>query len=193
MTPREQLREQTRETHAALERQPLMCRLMSPAVTWEDYAQFLGRLYAAYLPFCVHIDATVDRFALADMSPQEIPGFLHQDIQELGMAAPAPLPAAQLPQLGSDLEALGAWYVLEGAALGGAVVAKHLRRHLGEAVPLGYLAGRNIQSPRRWRRFNTHFSAVLSTPDLLPGICTGANTCYALTATAIDRPPGDGA
>jgi heme oxygenase (biliverdin-IX-beta and delta-forming) len=80
---------------------------------------------------------------------------LRADLSRLGRA-PAVTPSA--PPTGRDPHdpdgALGAWYVLEGAALGGLVIAAEVRRRLPEVAPATtFFAGDGRDTAARWRAF----------------------------------------
>jgi heme oxygenase len=73
------------------------------------------------------------------------------DLAELG-GDPDVLPLAQrLPAVASVHDALGVQYVLEGATLGGAVIAQLARRKLG--VGAAFFGAYGKEKARRWREF----------------------------------------
>jgi heme oxygenase len=62
-----------------------------------------------------------------------------------------PTLVAELPGLARQL---GAWYVIEGSALGGTVIAHHARRSLPAAADaLSFLSGDGSSSAANWREF----------------------------------------
>lgn len=138
------LRLATAAIHEAVERLPGMERMMGPAVTQADYHGFLirlARLYGSLEPVCyatlespgsatAAIPATGLAAALG-LRPKY--PYIRADLDANGLAAPAlDLTLAAPPDLNT---ALGALYVLEGSSMGGRVIARHLRRHLGDPLP----------------------------------------------------------
>jgi heme oxygenase len=77
------------------------------------------------------------------------------DLDALGLDAPAP--GAGAPALDGTAQALGSLYVLEGSALGGQLISRHLREHLGIEPATGgaYFHGEGVATGARWRDFRT--------------------------------------
>jgi heme oxygenase len=79
------------------------------------------------------------------------------------MALGLPLPAVGEGFEPADLSAaIGGLYVLEGATLGGRVIARHLRRHLGDALILegGLLDFHGEGASVAWKRFGSALDAL---------------------------------
>ena len=111
----------------------------------DAYRALLERFYGFHRP----IEAVLAPFAGA-FTPRH--PLLAQDITALGGEV-ANLPmATRLPEVHSVRDALGVLYVLEGSALGGAVIGRMVERELG--IPSTYFARRGIAA--RWRAFGAH-------------------------------------
>jgi heme oxygenase len=146
------LREETARTHAAVERLPVMVRLTSADVTREDYLAYLALLAEVY--------GTLEPGLLACLDAE-----LHQAaglrcklpaiLDDLATHGRTPTCGALcVPPPSSLAAALGGLYVLEGATLGGRVILKHLRRHLGPALgSTVFLDFHGEQASVAWRRF----------------------------------------
>lgn len=164
------LRAATAELHRDVESLPSMTRLLTP-LALEDYLAILRRL----LRFHVQQEARLAR----DELPQP---FRHRPNvalleRDLRGAAPA---GPQEDARASRAESLGVLYVLEGSALGGAVIARHVGR-------LPALAGRTAFFDRppqhvaaRWRAF----LSVLAEHDAEPApfrlaVIAGARHAFA--------------
>jgi heme oxygenase len=85
-------------------------------------------------------------------------GLIESDLLSLGLSARevADLPrCAELPRLSSPAELAGCLYVLEGACLGGRVIAPALRDRLGVAEGSGasFFIGDADGTEARWRVF----------------------------------------
>jgi heme oxygenase len=78
------------------------------------------------------------------------------DLRALGRPARTAGPELTVADL-SDLDGqLGAWYVLEGSALGGRVIARRIRDSLGDAAgALSYFSGEGHGTAARWQRFQS--------------------------------------
>jgi heme oxygenase len=112
----------------------------------EAYQDLLARFYGFYRP-------------LEDvLAPFSVPGYAYEaklplleaDLTALGVD-PATLPlAARIPSVSGVGEALGVAYVIEGSALGGALIGTLVRRRLG--LTSAFFAGGPGLAPR-WREF----------------------------------------
>lgn len=171
---RELLRRETAAAHRAVELLPRMRRLLQPDVTREDYAVVLD----AFLPVHEDFEPAVARCAQWEPgSAYARARALRDDIAELGIPVPPrSVPAAPRPQ--DPATALGACYVLEGSFLGGVVIAAHLRRCLGEDLPLRYFSATGIDSTRRWRDFLARAEADLTSDAQRAAALHGARDAY---------------
>ena len=148
------LREATRPYHDALERDGPMRRLVAPDLEPPEYRALLGRLYGFYVPLETalrpHLGAFPAPFDAAHRTRR-----LAADLAALG-EDPSALPlVAEPPALPDADAALGALYVVEGAALGGQVITRHVRRTLGLGPERGlsFFAGEADGTGARWRAF----------------------------------------
>jgi heme oxygenase len=148
------IREGTRAQHARCEAQMNLTALAS---SLEGYAEALQSFEALHDYVLAH---TADVVAAA---PAELGAGLGRgrarlsaDLRALGQT---PRRAAADPvddELGELDAQLGAWYVLEGSALGGRVIARHVRDSLpGAAGALSYFRGEGPDTAARWQRFGT--------------------------------------
>jgi heme oxygenase len=182
---REWLRQQSRAAHDELESCAIMSRLMSPAPSQSDYVALLSALYAWLPSFCATLDASLGPYAHPLISPLDLVDWLRADLEELAVGSSVTQASLPNEALHNPAVSLGAWYVLEGSVLGGAVIARHLQQRLGDALPLRYLALRGGSGHDRWALFDTHFERVLADSELLEPVLHGATTCYQLTARAM--------
>ena len=147
------LREQTRAYHDNLERKLDIfdrCRSLS------DYRLLLERFYGLYLPLEARLDARSDWALLGlDFARRRKAPLLRRDLQVLE-AAPDDLPLCpDLPPLDSAAQALGCLYVLEGATLGGQIIARHLHAAFGIDADSGGAFFRSYGAAvgSQWRAF----------------------------------------
>jgi heme oxygenase len=132
----QELKHATRVQHEQLE------ELVGPRLGFGDHAISLGQyrtllqeFWGFYAPLEARIWARPEwqtqPFSIAER--QKLPR-LAADLQALGMSASQleALPQCHhLPSLDSWPQVLGAMYVLEGATLGGQIIARHLKQMLG--------------------------------------------------------------
>ncbi len=172
----EHLRTETRALHEALERRGPMARLLAPDLTLAEYGALLARLHGLYAPLEDRLARHADALPvpLAPRAPH-----LRADLAALGLtahAADAPTDASEgvppaapgaLPEVPDAAAALGVLYVLEGAALGGQVIARHVRRTLAltPAQGLAFFTGDADGTGARWVRFRDALAASPADPD----------------------------
>lgn len=147
------LRHATAELHAAVERLPLMARLTSTGVTRHDYLDYLmamARVYGSLEAPCID---TLDERLRHDLGIRpKLPAIL-VDLMRYGQRQPPTRGDATRP-LQAD-RALGGLYVLEGATLGGRVIARHLRRCLGKTLgSTTFLDFHGEQTSQAWKGFS---------------------------------------
>lgn len=116
---------------------------MDPGLTREHYRHHLEALYGFYVPLEALLDSILTEL-LPELRAAErwkLP-LLARDLRALGhdAASLVQLPrATSLPQLSGAPEALGCFYVMEGATLGGQLILRHLQRYFTGA-PVGDFA-----------------------------------------------------
>ena len=90
-----------------------------------------------------------------------------------------------LPPLADPSHLFGCLYVLEGATLGGQIVARHLQASLGLTPETGasYFSGYGVQTGVQWKAFCALLTAYAARVDDTREILAGAHATYA-TLTA---------
>ncbi len=163
----QRLKAETRLHHERAER---TVRLMEPGLTLEHYRHHLEALHGFYAPLeaalATRLMGLVPELRAAER--WKLP-LLSRDLLALGHGAASLclLPrATSLPALKGLPEALGCFYVLEGATLGGQLILRHLQRHFS-GCPAGDFVffrayGDNVGP--MWRAFG----------EALTRICAGA-------------------
>jgi heme oxygenase len=138
---------------------------------WGVYAELEPRLEAARAATGV----------LPGWSRAQGLGWLAADLDDLGCG---PRERHALPRC-TDLPALdaadrvwGALYVVEGAALGGGVIAAELARR-DPTLPTRFFTGHGEQRGRRWHRFRRELGGRLDRPGALPVVVESARETFA--------------
>jgi heme oxygenase len=147
-----------------------MNRLLSSDVSATEYTSSLQRLLLLHQQIIAAISPHWEMLAHPQLHPEQLLDGLHADLAALASIDPpssgvrvADVDRPVCAMLLADAwEALGAWYVLEGAALGGEIIARKLRENLGPDLPLAHFSGRGRE---RWPRFARHLEALL-TPEV---------------------------
>jgi heme oxygenase (biliverdin-IX-beta and delta-forming) len=169
------MRDATGDAHRRLEeRLDIDARLRTP----DGFAALLGRLLGFYLPLEERLAPYADPIVGLDYPSRRKAPLLVVDLHALGVATPAAVvPRAEvLPVVDSAAAALGALYVLEGATLGGKLIARRAERALGVTPGTGgaFFGAYGVQVGRRWREFG----------NVLDDAAGGA-PCPAMTAAAV--------
>jgi heme oxygenase (biliverdin-IX-beta and delta-forming) len=152
---RQELRRETADVHRRLE---VDLGLLDSELSLDRYRRVLEFFVGFYAP----VEADLARAASAG-PPLGLPlrartALIESDLVSLGLSRReiADLPrCADLPRLSCLEEVAGCLYVLEGACLGGQVIAPALREHLGVDRGSGasFFTGDAEGIPARWRVF----------------------------------------
>lgn len=141
----ESLREQTKEAHASAEKHAVQARLVKGEATRADYAAWLGQMLFVWRA----IDAAIAALATQDARVAAMVKPYHPhaarvgaDLAFLGHTSgemPATRAATEFSAwlASPSVDAIGAWYVMEGSSNGGRFIAKALARALHLTGPDG--------------------------------------------------------
>jgi len=205
------LRLATAATHQAVELLPGMVRLTGPDPSPADYRRYLrlmARVYGTLEP-SLYAALSAPGAPGASAADRRSPGLAAERIAALGLRPKFPALCADLamhglapPAVAPDLlsppdlnTALGGLYVLEGSTLGGRVVARHLRKHLGDPLPgATFLDFHGDQAVAHWKRLGLVLDGLaadgLIDPDcVIAGACAVFQEVYTMLATLDEDPP----
>jgi heme oxygenase len=152
---RQQLKRATAELHRRLDSE---LRLLDPDLCLDRYRRILECFFGFYAP----VEAGIARVASASpafgLPLRERAALIASDLISLGLSrhGVAELPrCADLPRLSRAAEAAGCLYVLEGACLGGQLIAPALRERFGIARGSGasFFIGDGEATQARWSVF----------------------------------------
>lgn len=149
---RQQLRRATADLHRRLEAQ---VGLLEPDLSLERYRRVLRSFLGFYAPVEAGLVSLTAVAPPLDVPLRARSALLEHDLLSLGLTRRelAELPrCTDLPRLSCPEELAGCLYVLEGACLGGQVLAPALHRRLGVARGSGasFFVGDAAETPARW-------------------------------------------
>jgi heme oxygenase len=166
---RARLRHATAEIHIRLHRHSAFAALMAGVLTMSGYIEMLGRLYGFHAPLERGFNAAfadTNSNLAGDINPviRERAHLLRADLLYLGVpeAVIGALPVCRtLPSLVTPEQRAGCLYVIEGAGLGGAAMARGLDYLLGSSSRTGrqFLCGLD-PDPMPWGGFCRWIEAV---------------------------------
>ena len=144
------LRTGTRDDHARVED---TVDVLRAGRSLETYAPVLQAFRSLYAPLEQALDRSPHTLAVVpDFAQRRKTAWLDTDLAALGAPVPADL---DVPPLRTVEDVAGACYVLEGATLGGAVVAREL-----PDVPHRFFASYGSRRGAMWAAFRGHLRAL---------------------------------
>ena len=170
---RERLRNETRSWHIAIERD---LDLMSPDLTVDRYKKILIKYLGFYRPW-EDLAAEVCRAVPEAVEQRRKTPKLLADLAYFGIDGGALRECGRLPQIGSMAEALGGCYVVEGATLGGQIIARQVQQKLQLGADAGstFFHGYGAATGRMWKAFE----------ELLSRYCDNGNADATVAAAKV--------
>ncbi len=187
------LRARTAAAHARLEaRLDVFSRLRSH----EDYRTLLARFYGLYEPLEPRLAAIARSPDLSlDYAARRKVPLLERDLAALGLDAPAlaRLPrCTRLPALEGPAALLGCLYVLEGATLGGQLIARHVAQELGlGARGTAFFSSYGEGVGPMWRLFVAALEGFAADADRQAAVIRSANDTFAVFEDWLTRDASD--
>ena len=175
------LKHETQAAHQAIEaRVDLLNRLGSVA----DYRQLLERFWGFYAPIEEAVAAGPEwaSFGVDIQQRMKAPA-LARDLQSLGLSPVAvdALPLCRtLPAMASFPHRLGCLYVLEGATLGGQIIAREVHGRLGLTAEQGcsFFASYGEHVGAMWRAFRVLLLQAAADELAAEALVRGANETF---------------
>jgi heme oxygenase len=156
---RQQLKDHTQALHAQVDGHPMMRALCAPGLTQALYIKVLHAMDAALVQLePLMVDAACPSGAVPPPPYRTRRAALQNDLAAMGALASPPGPQAAA---GSSLAVyVGVRYVLDGARMGGLVLARSIERSLGPQVPTGFFRGEGAQTGPHWALFTAWMDDV---------------------------------
>jgi len=172
----QRLRSETASHHAAIESQ---MPLLDPELSRQTYIHLLQRFWGYYSPLEQRLrsQSFEGRYLWSD---REKTPRLISDLLALGATTTGLARCENLPCLDSTAEILGCLYVIEGASLGGQIIAKHLDANLGLTPETGasFFSGYGVNTGPYWLAFRTFLSEFAASLNQDDQIVVSANATF---------------
>lgn len=162
-----ELKQQTRSHHSQLEQG---LALLTRPMTRDDYQLLLERMWGFYTPLEQELARTCAATHVLSWDERWKAPRLERDLQALGLTPSEiyGLPICHALPRCSDLgAALGCWYVVEGATLGGQLIARHLFPRLALTPERGgaFFTSYGSQVGPMWQQFCYVLTTYATTSD----------------------------
>jgi len=172
----QRLRSETASQHAAIESQ---MPLLDPEMSRLTYIHLLQLFWGYYSPLEERLrsQSFEGRYPWSD---REKTPRLISDLRALGATTNGLARCENLPCLDSPAEILGCLYVIEGASLGGQIIAKHLHANLGLTPETGasFFSGYGVNTGPYWLAFRTFLSEFSASLEQDDQIVVSANATF---------------
>ncbi|HEY6894439.1 MAG TPA: biliverdin-producing heme oxygenase [Rhodanobacteraceae bacterium] len=177
------LRDATRAAHARAESVPVLASLLSGNIDAERYGAMLASLAALFERWeAAHWRFLTEDVPRAGWRYASRYASLVADLEDLGHAERRRTTGAPLHARGA--ERWGMLYVVEGAALGGRVLAESARRAMAGHAPTRYLDIAGTRE-RTWRDCCAMLDRVLAGPHAVAAAIGGAERMFAAYELAL--------
>ena len=168
------LKRETASVHEQVMEESWAKRVLSIDYTLPEYRGLLQKYYGFYLP----LETLLLDFGTSVFYPARLKHpLLHQDLNVLHSPDRFdPVIYSKLPEISGVPSALGICYVLEGATLGGQIIAKHLKNSLvlKEQEALPFFNGYSPDTAKMWTGLKTQTRDIVRTPQELTVILEAA-------------------
>lgn len=142
-----------------------------------DYADFLSYFYAYFSVVEKAIAPFITEQLLPDYKERRNSIYLKNDIEELGGQTEEVLPITP-PQITSQLQALGALYVMEGSIMGGSIIIKMLEKG-GITKGISFFSGYGEATVQKWSVFVSVLNQQAANHIQEQEVITAANEAFA--------------
>lgn len=146
------IRAELRGVHRDIDHHPLLAPLVRDGITLQTYADAVAALHAPLKELEIRIGPMLAAEGQVLLYQSRHP-LIEDDLERLGRI-PVPLKLSPTPVL-SRQEQFGVLYVLAGSCLGGAVIARQLKKSLPPGAPIRFFGEGDGEA--QWRGYWQHF------------------------------------
>lgn len=125
----QRIKTETADLHRQTESSPLSMALMSEQVNEKDYSDYLLHMKDIIEYYEGEVFDALSHL-IPDIEQRRKLQLIKNDLTSFNIDPSTTTKSFSLPPATSDAQLLGYMYVLEGSALGGAMIDKHISRHL---------------------------------------------------------------
>lgn len=121
-----------------------------------DYAAILKMFYGFFFPLHQNTRAYITPHHLEDIEERRLPSFILNDLESINFPSQHIASCKELPEVKNAAQAFGALYVMEGATLGGRIIAKMLLRNSNLNLTeenLSFFSGYKEATGTKWKAF----------------------------------------
>jgi heme oxygenase len=181
------LRTETHDAHEALEAHPVSRAIAAENITTDGYVRYLQIMERVVQGMEAALEPRLQSH-VADIRDRSKASLIASDLEALG-AGKNPFPEFNELAGGGDTgHAFGAYYVLEGSALGGRVILKQLPQELRESGDkTRYFEGYGTQTGPMWQRFLGDFGRYVSDSKEEAQAIDGAREAFAAIQAYFNR------
>jgi heme oxygenase len=174
----DQLKEQTKANHQALEKQVIP--LIKAIRTTTDYSKVLMLFYTFYGGVELLIDHTLNIDVLPDYLHRRKTASLTNDLYLVNAPAQAFAGENDLPAIINHLQATGAMYVMEGSTLGGLHISRMISQQLNElnANAFTFFNGYQNETKQMWQAFKMAIDGMSLNPAEEAVVVATANETF---------------
>jgi heme oxygenase len=174
------LRAGTQEWHEKLEELELSKSILKADIQPEDYKRYLAAMYGFVKPFESQAYPALAAI-VPDIEDRRKTHLMEQDLRALGYTDTqiAALPLADW-QAGTAAGNMGALYVMEGSALGGMVISKHIQATLGLDASNGasFFQPYGAALGAKWKAFLGVFTGYTQEHQCAPEVISTATDTF---------------
>lgn len=180
----QRLKEETRVQHEEVE---AAVDVMNQMFDIADYRRLLSKFWTFYAAYEPEIPLEVLKDAGFDYSERAKLPLLEADAKSLGLEREDA--SLVLPDISSAAKAFGSLYVVEGSTLGGQVISRHLKQHLGIESDNGgaFYAGYGQSTGAMWKAFGASLTRFSETNDADDEIVEAARATFACITSWVGR------
>lgn len=184
MNSHEQLKQRTASLHHRLDHQPMMQRLLSPALDVDEYASVMKTLAAWFTAIEGTFFSTWSD--LLTVIPKA--GLIEQDLAALGHNDEPINPLTlDFPTNACRAFALGVLYVCEGSTLGGQIIGPRVSRALQRNDVTHYYQCYGNNTRPHWQSVLTVLETYLQTPEDMAQAIAGAQWAFNSLIADVER------
>lgn len=166
MSARLALKSATSQLHKQLDQHPIMSVLVSEDIDVSAYYTALNVLFYWHCSFIDSLEKFIPTLPEAlKFAPHTHLMHLELDFHHLQKSLPRSITYRQ--QIDNQAQFWGLLYALEGSQMGGAMICKHIKRHLAEPNITHYFKGLSDGGQVRWQAFISTLESRLSNPQAI--------------------------